>query len=262
MRAVNPGKPLVPMKDRLSARLGLLFVATFLVVTTFLIAGTMFGAIGDQRLADGDVTVTSPVIIIDPKIRADLARAISFDAIPPATEVQNPFVDRAGIGTNLVAAPVPAVSKAAGTNQSGSTTVSAMSATGSGTAGPTGIVQSGNNGFGIDSSSLKARHDEWLDRQRRGEFVGQESEVLAVEDLVPVGYASGGDRPDEVMLFSLTLCRTFNFPVGTRFLNGFLNGFDQREVVFTFQDGIRRKSYSTVEGCGGSSGPGTASGGN
>ena len=70
-----------------------------------------------------------------------------------------------------------------------------------------------------------------------------------MEDLVPVGYASGGDRPDEVMLFSVSLCRTFSFPVGTRFFNGTLNSFDQREVLFLFQNGIRSKSYSASGEC-------------
>lgn len=256
MRDANPDKPLVPIKDRLSTRLGLIFVGTFLLVTILMIASTMLGAIGDRSLADSDPRVAAPVIVIDPKIRTDLVKAISVDAIPPATEVQNPFVDRANIGTNLVAAP--AASQTATSSQS----VSAV--TGTATTGATGLngnVPSSNTDFGFDPSTLKARHDEWLERQRRGEFVGQESEVLAIEDLVPVGYAGGGDRADEVMLFSLVLCRTFSFPVGTRFLNGWLNGFDQREVVFTFQDGIRRKSYSTVGGCNGS-GPGSTTAGN
>jgi hypothetical protein len=260
MPAVNPDKLVVPVKDRLSTRLGLIFTGTFLLVTILLIAATMFGAIGDQRIADSDAGAAAPVIVIDPKIRADLAKAISFDALPPTTEVQNPFIDRAGIGTSLVASPPAAASQTAGAAQPGTATAGTAMRRFDG--GQNGIAQSGSSpDFGIDASSLKARHHEWLDRQRRGEFAGEESEVLAVEDLVPVGYASGGDRADEVMLFSLTLCRTFSFPIGTRFLNGTLNGFDQREVIFTFQSGIRRKSYSTVETCG-NSGPGTTSAGN
>ena len=96
---------------------------------------------------------------------------------------------------------------------------------------------------------VKSRYDDWQDRQKRGEFVQPESEVLAVEDLIPVGFASGGERGAEVMLFSLSLCRTFTFPAGTRFFDGYLNGFDQNEVVFMFQNGLRRKSYSTAETC-------------
>jgi hypothetical protein len=96
---------------------------------------------------------------------------------------------------------------------------------------------------------VKARYDDWIARQKRGEFVGPESEVLSVQDLVPVGYASGGDRGEEVMLLSVALCRTFSFSAGTRFWDGWLNGFNQNEVVFTFQDGIRRKSYSATDQC-------------
>ena len=76
-----------------------------------------------------------------------------------------------------------------------------------------------------------------------------ESEVLGIQDLVPVGFATGGNRGPEVILVSLSLCRTFSFPAGTRFYDGLLNGFDQNEVIFIFQNGVRRKSYATGEVC-------------
>ena len=61
MRDANPDKPLVPIKDRLSTRLGLIFVGTFLLVTILMIASTMLGAIGDRSLADSDPRVAAPV---------------------------------------------------------------------------------------------------------------------------------------------------------------------------------------------------------
>src|SRR4051812_22460193 len=103
-----PAQPIsrpLPIKDRLSTRLGLVFLATFLIAALLSIAGTMFAAISDERQAENDPGAATPVIVIDPKIRADLAKAISFDAIPPAAEVKNPFFDRAGIGSNLVVGP-------------------------------------------------------------------------------------------------------------------------------------------------------------
>ena len=259
---VQPNSRTLPMKDRLSTRLGLVFVATFLIVALLSIAGTMFGALGDQRQAENDPGAAAPVIVIDPKIRADLAKAISFDAIAPATEVKNPFFDRAGIGSNLTVTPTTAASQIARPGESGSTNTTTVAANG-GNGGGTGLSTPGA-ASGYDPSALRARYDEWVYRQQRGEFVGSESETLAVEDLVPVGYASGGDRPDEVMLFSISLCRTFSFAVGTRFFNGMLNSFDQREVLFLFQNGIRSKSYSTAGECQTSADPrvGSTSSGN
>ena len=250
-----PSQPIsqsLPIKDRLSTRLGLVFVATFLVVALLLIATTMFAAITEQRQAESDPGVAAPVIVIDPKIRADLAKAISFDAIPPATEVKNPFFDRDGIGSNLAITPASATAQnaAAAPPGSGSTNTTTVSASG----GAASTGSSTPEAPVYDPSMLRARYDEWVFRQRSGEFVGAESETLAVEDLVPVGYASGGDRPDEVMLFSVSLCRTFSFPVGTRFFNGMLNSFDQREVLFLFQNGIRSKSYSASGECQGNAG--------
>ena len=240
----QPNSRPLPLKDRLSTRLGLVFVATFLVVALLSIAATMFAAMSDQQQADIDPGAAAPVIVIDPKIRADLAKAISFDSAAPPAEVKNPFFDRASIGSNV---PITVATAAlqSGAAAPNSTTVAAS---GGGPGGANGVPVSGA-GSVYDPSTLRARYDEWVFRQRRGEFVGAESETLAIEDLVPVGYASGGDRPDEVMLFSVSLCRTFSFPVGTRFFNGMLNSFDQREVLFQYQNGIRSKSYSSAGEC-------------
>lgn len=242
----RPFEPPVPVKDRLSIKLALLFVASFLVVFILLAAWTMMDTIADRQRVAANSEVAAPVIVIDPRIQSDLAKALAFDAIPTTGEVLNPFVDRAGIGSNLVVSAAPASS-----GQTAAAVRPNSASTGSGggsTSSQTLVSQSGST-FNVPTYDTKARHDDWLERQKRGEAVEAESEVLAIEDLVPVGFASGGDRGEEVMLFSLSLCRTFTFPAGTRFSNGWLNGFDQREVVFTFQDGIRRKSYANAEQC-------------
>lgn len=242
----RPLEPHVPAKDRLSIKLALLFVASFLVVFILLAAWTMMGTIADRQQVAAASEVATPVIVIDPRIQSDLAKALAFDAVPTTGEVLNPFVDRAGIGSNLVvsAAPVSSGQTAAVARPNGTSSGSSAGSTSSQT-----LVSHGGPSFNVPTYDTKARHDDWMERQKRGEAVEAESEVLAIEDLVPVGYASGGDRGDEVMLFSLSLCRTFTFPAGTRFANGWLNGFDQREVVFTFQDGLRRKSYANAEQC-------------
>ena len=249
MQTVRSINPPVPVKDRLPLRLALLFVGTFLGVLVLLMAWTMFTTIADRRRANDDSNVAAPVIVIDPKIQSDLAKAMAFDAIPAETEVQNPFIDRAGIGTNAPASTASTATTAQQTGQSSGASGSNTTTANIGAATQFSSSQGPAPVSYTDAQSIQARYAEWLDRQKRGEFVGPESEVLVVEDLVPVGFASGGDRGAEVMLFSVALCRTFTFPAGTRFLNGFLNGFDQQEVVFTYQNGIRRKSYSSTEPC-------------
>src|SRR5215204_6436552 len=247
MKEVRSTDPRIPVRNRLSMRLALLFVGAFLGVLILLMAWTMFATIDDRREAAANSAVASPVIVIDPKIQTDLAKALAFDALPTSGEVLNPFVDRAGLSGNLTAANSGTLTKTAASPAAGSSTaVAGLGGTVTSTRATGSNIRAASK---IETYNVKASHDDWLYRQNRGEFVGPESEILAVEDLVPVGFASGGDRPAEVMLFSVALCRTFSFPAGTRFLNGWLSAFDQSEVVFTFPDGIRRKSYSRGETC-------------
>lgn len=246
MQAVKTTDPRIPVKNRLSTRLALLFIGTFLGVLMLLMAWTMLATIGDRRQVAASSETTAPVIFIDPKIQSDLAKALAFDALPRSGEVLNPFLDRAGLSGNISATTVRVSTQtppsSAGTSRNVLTLEERIPSSRT-------IRSETLPGAVIDTYSVKERHDDWLERQKRGEFVGPESEILVVEDLVPVGFASGGDRAAEVMLFSVSLCQTFSFPAGTRFSNGWLSGFDQSEVVFTFQDGIRRKSYSSNETC-------------
>src|SRR5215207_8991734 len=102
MQAVRSSDPRIPVKDRLAMRLALLFVGTFLAVLVLLMAWTMFATIADRRQAAANSEVAAPVIVIDPKIQSDLAKALAFDALPTSGEVLNPFVDRAGLSGTLV----------------------------------------------------------------------------------------------------------------------------------------------------------------
>jgi hypothetical protein len=234
------------MRERLSVKLALLFVATFLIVFILLAAWTMLQTISDRRQAAANSDVAAPVLVIDPKIQSDLAKALAFEGLPTAGDVLNPFIDRAGLSGTVTATNVRPPAQTASTTVSAAQGGSNSSGGGPATSHAT-ISQTGASI--VSTYSWKDKHDDWLARQRRGESVEPESEVLGVEDLVPVGFASGGDRGSEVMLFSLSICQTFSFPAGTRFADGFLNGFDEREVVFTFQNGLRRKSYTNTEPC-------------
>jgi hypothetical protein len=242
MQIARPITPSVPFKDRLSLKLVLLFAGTFLAVMIVMVASSLISAISDRRQLDAESDVQTPAITIDPNIQTDLAKAMSFDAIPTETVVHNPFVDHDGIGGNSTVTTPASISNA--TSAGGSTaTGAAVNRSGTMTQpkllAPIGPVDIGT----------RARHDQWVERQSRGDLVEPEAAVLGVDDLVPVGYVSGGDRKDEVMLFSISLCRTFSFSAGTQFFDGTLFRFDQAEVIFASGYTIRRKSYATNGEC-------------
>jgi hypothetical protein len=221
----------------------LLFAGAFVAVLLVYIAGIFISAIADNRQAADQADAQAPAITIDTKLQTDLEKAMSFDAIPAATEVQNPFVDRAGIGSNITVTgsqPAAATTNAAAT---GTRTNAAGGQSNMVRVSPTlsGTVTTVDN--------TKARWEDWAANANRGIPVGPESETLGIDDLVPVGYAGGGDRGVEVILYSLSLCRTFSFPAGTHFYNGVLSDINQNEVVFSNISGITRKSYSTSQPC-------------
>jgi hypothetical protein len=168
---------------------------------------------------------------------------MSFDAIPTETVVHNPFIDHDGIGSNLTVTAAP-------TSNAKTAAAIGPASTGAQVSRVPGMTQLRPvTPIGPVDIGTRARHDQWVERQSHGGTVEPESEAFGVEDLVPVGFVSGGDRPDEVILYSISLCRTFSFPAGTRFYDGTLYGFNQAEVIFTFDNGIRRKSYATNGEC-------------
>jgi len=247
MRTVTTVNAKAPSRERLPLKLALLFVGTFVVLLFVLVASTLVNTFTDSRRAADESEVQTPAITIDPKIQADLAKAMAFDAIPTATEVQNPFIDRASIGTNITVTGGSTNANAVTTNSPNAANSNAAS--GSRMASVTTVSPSGPGLMAPAVDNTKARYDDWFNRVRLGYSTGPESETLGVDDLVPVGYADGGDRPPEVILFSISLCKTFSYPVGTRFYNGTLREITPSEVVFAVDNGIRRKSYASSQPC-------------
>jgi hypothetical protein len=249
MKTVTSIDQKISLRDRVSIKLVMMFAGAFLAVLLVMVGWALLSAIGDSRTSAAEEDVQTPVITIDPKIETDLAKAMSFDAIPAETNVQNPFLDRAGIGNVL--------GTTAGTV--GGQTSGATTSTKGGSTGTAGSSSSRTTIDRLDPSvtavqmpmidDTKGRWQDWAERANRGESVGPESETLGIDDLVPVGYAGGGDRGVEVILYSRSLCRTFSFPVGTHFFNGSLYQISQSEVVFIYQNGYRTKSYSAADLC-------------
>jgi hypothetical protein len=244
MRTVRTVQPGSATRERLGLKLPLLFVGTLLAVLLVIVVWALFSNLVAGRRAADEADIQAPVFAIDPKIQTDLAKAMSFDAIPASTDVQNPFIDRAGIGSNITVTLATA-------NVDANNSVNLANGTGSRVTSVPGIRPTVTNIVVPEVDNTKARYEDWINRQRSGYLAGPESETLGIDDLVPVGYADGGDRGPEVILFSISLCRTFSFPVGTQFYNGTLTEIKPAEVVFAVPNGIRRKSYSVEHPCGG-----------
>lgn len=235
----------LPLRERASTRLAILFGGTFVGVLLVLVSMAVFGAYTDSRRAEADAVVQPAQLVIDPKIENDLSKAMSFEAEPTVAEVQNPFVDREGLSGAAASAGVTAVRTSANASATAAKPNSVS-------VGGRQTVAGSGSGATLATApviSNKERHDEWLKRMAVGEFVGPEAETLSIDDLIPVGFSSGGETAQEVMLFSYSLCQTFSFPAGTRFYDGWLSSFTTDEVVFAFQNGIRRRSYSRPNTC-------------
>ena len=253
MRTVQSTAPRVLFRDRLSPRLALVFAATFAAVFLFIVFYTLFTGIGESARAEAEVSIQPTAIVIDPKIQKDLAKALAFDDIPTGTDVQNPFIDRGGIGTNT-----PAIFSSGSTAARAATTTVVPAAGSSGTGAVSGGTGSRPTVTHIvpavpsqvlDTTGTRTRHQIWIQQQQSGQSLMAESETLSIDDLVPVGFVSGGNIGDEVTLYSATLCKTFTFPAGTRFYDGWLAGLNRQEVVFSNGSAIRRKSFVRPDQC-------------
>lgn len=233
----------MPIKDRLSLRLGLLFAAVFAAVFVGGLVYDIFASIAERSETDA-VAQPAPVVI-DPKIKTDLAKALAFDVAPADTAISDPFVDRSGI-SNLVrttgAAPVRTV---AGSSSPGA----APTAAGTAASGRPSIGQSaGSSGSSGTVASLpevpaseatRTRYEDRMQKIRLGIEAGPESYVFAVDDLLPVGVVSGGSGEQEIIFYSQSADRTFSFAVGTRFFDGWLSELRPEGVVFTIDDRYR-----------------------
>lgn len=237
-----------PKRDHLGLKLAMISAGVFAVVLLLYVVADVLDSYKGRQEAEASIEAQPAPIVIDPKIQAELSKVLALDAVPAVDTVLNPFIDRKSIAGGASALSfVGTQNTTAGAKGATGTAPVSGSASGSGT---TSVIRlSGSPVVSPMVRDAKARYQDWIQRQQSGEFVGAESTVLSIDDLVPVGFASGGAGGEEVMLYSLSLCRTFTFGVGTRFYDGWLNGLSSQEVVFALPNGFRRKSFSRPETC-------------
>ncbi len=233
----------LPFKDRLSLKFAALFATAFLAVFFGGLVYDVFATRSENQQTAAD-SLTQPALKpIEPKIESDLAKVLTLDSIPNTVEIKDPFLDRGGISSNVKTSvgtvsstkPVPQQSSVAQGNSSN----------GPGTPGNSVLrIPPQNNpvmsapATGINyiasPEATNARIRVRQERIRLGQDGGPESEVLAIDDLLPVGVVSGGNGATEIMLYSQALMQTFSFPVGSRFFDGWLVDWRPEGVGFGY----------------------------
>jgi hypothetical protein len=246
MPTVNGSSPNLPIQKRLSFKLALLFLGTFLAVFFIGAVYDVFSQFREKSDAEATMASQPAPIVIDPKLQDELSKVMSYDTAPNDAAVSDPFIDHTGISNSAMANGRIVTTQASVTGNSGGTTSPAVSRIIGGTQVTTGTTAP----LSPASESTRERYDAW----KKNSLYQQEipdPRIFAVEDLVPVGIVSGGRGADEVMLLSLSLCQTISYPVGTEFYDGFLSGMTRETVMFNLKN-LRRtviKSFSTASPC-------------
>jgi hypothetical protein len=232
----NPQSSLsMPLGQRLSVKLILLFAATFLLGFFALWAYGLVDSYRESRAAEAGLEAQPKQMVIDPNIQDELTQVLALDALPLPPDVRDPFNDRTGI-SGLTAQ-----------NTGGSSGTSADGGSLSG-GSPAGGRSSGGSSGGAPPSSepeitaleaTKQRYERWAERARIGIDVELDPMIFAIDDLLPVGIVDGGSGRQEVMFFSQAANRTVSFPVGTLFYDGWLTELRPEGVVFSFTDDRR-----------------------
>ena len=247
MRPPNAPKAKLGLFDRLSVKLLGTFIATFLITFLGLWAYGVSASYVEASLAESAAPQTPQPVVIDPNLRAELSAVMASDPTAEQPAIKDPFNDRSGL------AGLSAAQRAVGgtvTTSGGTGTVSdgrATTITASGGSGGSGNYGSGG-GTGPSapvvsaSEATKQRYAAWLGRAMTGD-IALDSRIFAIDDLLPVGVVDGGNGQQEVMFYSEAAARTFSFPVGTVFNDGWLSELRPDGVVFTSGDTYRTSRF-------------------
>jgi hypothetical protein len=234
MARPNPTAAGKPDSGHLALKLGALFLGTIAVVFFGTWIYDLFNSYRESREAENNVVTQPQPIVIDPKIQSDLARVLSYESAPADLDIRDPFNDRANLSQTV-----------SGTITSGtasqSTSGGSTSASTGGQGTPSVTVPGNPNAPSVaavesPSDATRRRYLEWLERAQNDPNLQLDPQLFAIDDLLPVGVVSGGNGRDEVIFFSQVAERTWSFPVGTRFYDGWFTDLRPEGVVFSFND--------------------------
>ena len=240
---INPRRS-IPYDSRkrssmLWVRLSAVFGVSFMLFFALFFAYDLLSGFGEKSALAATVTGRPAPIVIDPKIADQLAKVLAQNEPGDAFEVNDPFVDRAGLtGTPGI------ITTGGGAQTAGGSTASK--------AGATTRVQTvaGMNNVTQPLPPLvatKQRYEAWLGRSASDADLPLDARLFAIDDLLPVGIVDGGTGGQEIMFMSEAAGRTLSFPVGTMFFDGWLSEVRPEGVVFNFNDGrgtVRMRSWA------------------
>ena len=244
MRPPNAPKANLRLFDRLSVKLLALFAATFLIAFLALWAYGISTSYLESTLAEAAMPPAKQPVVIDPNLRNELSQVMaSSDATAEQAAIKDPFNDRTGIvGLNAVqravSGTVTTSGGSGGTTADGRSTTVIASRNSGGGSGGSGESSGPAAPISSASEATKQRYAAWLGRAEMGE-IALDPRVFAVDDLLPVGVVDGGSGQQEVLFYSEAAARTFSFPIGTMFYDGWLSELRPEGVVFASSDNSR-----------------------
>lgn len=234
--------PDAPKKYRLGLKLTALFLGTLLALAFFGLVYDVFATYAEgkvEELAAGH----PPPVVIDPKLKTELNQVMSYDSVPDNVSISDPFIDHAGLSGT-----VKTSSGTVGTQQASAVAKGPAAANPARTTS-TMVARSNSSGSSMSpvrtepeisaAEATKARLIDFMEKTRMGVDAGPESYIFAIDDLLPVGVVSGGSGQQEIIFFSQVANRTFSYPVGTRFFDGWLTEVRPEGVIFTADDQTR-----------------------
>ena len=243
---MNPERSVPYVTRKRSGTLGFrllaIFGGSFLLFFALFFGWDLFAGFAERTLLSAAVNSQAAPIVIDPKLADELAKVLAQDAAGDAFEVNDPFIDRAGLSGT------PGLVTASGPLQA--------STSGSGTKPPSGPskIQTVPGGGGTTIAqvppaieSTRQRYEAWLQRAANDPALVLDPRVFAIQDLLPVGIVDGGTGGQAIMFMSETVGKTVSFPVGTMFYDGWLSEVRPEGVVFNFNDGrgtVRMQSWA------------------
>ena len=219
-----------------SSSLGLkllgLFAVAFALAFMLFFAYDLFSGFAERSVVDAQADQTPP-IVVNPKLETDLAKVLASDSAPEPQAVRDPFSDRGGLSGTVAAAIAsgaqPGTIVTSGTVQNGSTVAS------------TGRINTNGSNMPLPpaAESTQHRYEAWLGHANINSDLPIDPRIFAIADLLPVGIVDGGSGQQEVMFYSEGAGKTFSFPVGTLFYDGWLTEVRPEGVVFSFNDDRR-----------------------
>lgn len=209
-------------------------LAVFLLTIFFVfVVGWIYDLLS-EGIASQEIEATQaagkPVLVIDPNIEKELAKVLENEFEPLDSALRDPFSDRSNLSDVTAArfASLPTRDQLAAGQTSGA------GKTGAGGQGAGQGVAAGEKDepkIDIARETAAGIERRWA-AIRAGLDPGPESAVFFIDDLLPVGMVSGGNAPPEVLMYSITMKRTYSFRAGAAFRDGWLATWRSDGVAF------------------------------